>query len=69
MSAVEPRLYQEVKRHIQGLGYEPPFIREDYIFADVIHEEYTTRKIPLATFAQLPPSYSNACIGVIIANG
>lgn len=60
--------YEIVKRGLIDLGYTNGLLRENYEFADILAHSYSVGTIPLATFAQDPPSYQNACLGVIIAN-
>ena len=60
---------QSLKRELNGLGYIGSLIREDYEFADVLSDKTAVNRIPLAAFAQDPPSYRNAAFGVAIANG
>ena len=65
----EMELYQHVKRGLTETGYVGSLIQEDYEFADILAPEYSVGTIPLAAFAQDPPSYRNACFGVVLANG
>ena len=60
---------QHIKQGFQGLGYTGGLLQEEYEFADVLSSEHPVRRIPLAAFAQEPPSYRNASFGVAIANG
>ena len=60
---------QSLKRELNGLGYVGSLIRENYEFADVLSDNTAVNRIPLAAFAQDPPSYRNAAFGVAIANG
>ena len=60
---------QRLKREFHDLGYVEGLMREDYTFADVLDSNYTTKQIPLAVFAQEPPSYRSAAFGVALANG
>ena len=61
--------FERIRQELGILGYTGDLIREDYLFADVLAPEYSVTSIPLAAFAQDPPSYRNACFGVVIANG
>lgn len=68
MIANQYNLLSEVRTHLIRIGYSDELLRENYIFDDA----YSSNKdlcIPLATFAQFPPSYRNACIGILTANG
>ena len=60
---------QGIKQGFQGLGYVGGLLQEEYEFADVLSSEHPVKSIPLAAFAQEPPSYRNASFGVTIANG
>lgn len=60
---------RRLKRGLQELGYVGSLLREDYEFADFLADSYSVNKIPIATFAQEPPSYRNASFGVAVANG
>src|SRR4030042_2314465 len=61
--------YSQVKEGLRLLGYRGNLFQEDYGFADILGPAYSVCTIPLATFAQEPPSYQNACFGVVISNG
>ena len=60
---------QRIRRGFQALGYFGGLVREEYEFADILSAQNPVRSIPLAAFAQEPPSYRNASFGVAIANG
>ena len=60
---------QSLKRELNGLGYVGNLLQENYEFADILSENVRVSQIPLAAFAQDPPSYRNAAFGVAIANG
>ena len=59
---------QSLKRELNGLGYVGSLIHENYEFADVLSHDNAVNRIPLAAFAQDPPSFRNAAFGVAIAN-
>ncbi len=58
-----------IKRAMGSIGYARALIREDYEYADCLDPSCPVRTIPLAAFAQYPPDYRNACIGVIVGDG
>jgi len=58
-----------VRNELNRLGYLDNLLQEDYVFDDASISGIRELNIPLAAFAQWPPSYRNACIGVLIANG
>ena len=62
-------LYEDVKQGLTDLGYVGRLIQENYEFADILAPEYSVNSVPLAAFAQDPPSYRNACFGVVSPNG
>ena len=61
--------FQIVKKELQDLGYSGDLLQEDYVFDDASASQTKELRIPLGAFAQWPPSYRSACIGVIQANG
>jgi hypothetical protein len=56
----------DVRDALLGIGYRDDLLRSRYQFADVSSPAYLVREIPLAAFAQAPPSYRNACLGVAL---
>lgn len=58
-----------VRNELNQLGYVDELLRQDYVFDDASATGTRELRIPLAAFAQWPPSYRNACIGVLTANG
>lgn len=58
-----------VKSELQDLGYSGNLLQEKYSYDDATISKKKEIQIPLAAFAQWPPSYRNACIGVLEANG
>lgn len=58
-----------VRNELNQLGYLDNLLQEDYVFDDASVSGIRELNIPLAAFAQWPPSYRNACIGVLTANG
>jgi len=61
--------FQILKRELPRLGYAGDLLQEDYVFDDASAAEKKELCIPLGAFAQWPPSYRTACIGVVQANG
>lgn len=53
---------------LSGIGYRNELLLHDYPFADILQETEPLYRIDLAAFAQDPPSYRNAAIGVTISN-
>lgn len=51
---------------LRDIGYVDGLLHRDYEFADFLAPSYPVLRVPLAAFAQDPPSYRNACLGVIL---
>lgn len=58
-----------IRNELKGLGYLHNLLQENYVFDDAAVSGNRDLNIPLAAFAQWPPSYRNACIGILSANG
>lgn len=58
-----------LKHEFRELGYVGGLLRENYSFSQILSSQAQVSSIPLAAFAQEPPSYRNACFGVVAANG
>lgn len=58
----------DVRDAFLSIGYRNSLLLSDYPFADVSEAAYSVREIPLAAFAQAPPSYRNACAGVALVD-
>ena len=65
----QAKALQLLKRELNDLGYVGSLIQENYEFADMLSDDNAVNQIPIAAFAQDPPSYRNAAFGVAIANG
>ena len=63
------RALEYIKQGFQDLGYVGGLLQENYAFADFLAPEFAVTHIPLAAFAQEPPSYRTASLGAIVANG
>ena len=50
---------------LRDIGYQNDLLREGYEFDDILAQNQP-RNIELAAFAQEPPSYRNACIGIAV---
>ncbi len=62
MTSSTQRIFAMVEQGLTEIGYTAGLLRRDYPFANAEQEI----RIPLAAFAQEPPSYRNACFGVVI---
>ena len=62
-------LLSAIRNEFKRLGYLDSLLRENYVFDDASFSGTREMTIPLAAFAQWPPSYRNACIGILSANG
>ena len=58
-----------IRNELERLGYLHNLLQENYVFDDAAVSGNRELNIPLAAFAQWPPSYRNACIGILSANG
>jgi type I restriction-modification system DNA methylase subunit len=58
---------QIIRTEIEQIGYST--IKRDYVFSDVFEASGVDRKASIAAFTQSPPSYRNAALGVVEANG
>lgn len=56
-----------VKSGLRDIGYQDSLLKQEYSFVDVFTDDYKIRTVKLAAFAQEPPSYRNACFGVVIS--
>lgn len=62
-------MLRQIRSEFEEIGYAGGLIRDNYEFADILSSRYEVRQIPLAVFAQDPPSYRTAAFGVTFANG
>jgi len=69
MSQKTAEILSVVRGELNRLGYADELLLEDYVFDDASSMGGDELCVPLAAFAQRPPSYRNACIGVVSANG
>ncbi len=69
MNAQAPGILLTVRDELNRLGYLGQLLQEDYAFDDASAAGARELRANLAAFAQWPPSYRNACIGVLVANG
>lgn len=69
MIHTQPQIIDEFARLLQRIKYRPGYIHRDYEYTIVSDGNEPTRRIPLAAFADDRPSYRNACLGVVFANG
>ncbi len=60
---------QRVRDSLRNIGYRDDLLLSNYEYADSSSEAHPLRQIPIAGFAQTPPTYRNACVGVVVANG
>lgn len=64
ISVLAQQLFEAVEQCLGAIGYTSELLHRDYPFADAEQET----RIPLAAFAQEPPSYRNACFGVVFGS-
>jgi len=48
------------------IGYREDLLQNNYGFTDMFSEDQPLRSVELGVFAQDPPSYRNACFGVVV---
>src|SRR5947209_3412405 len=60
---------QQIEISLRGIGYRDDLLYRGYKYADVTGQHNDVRSVNIACFAQTPPSYRNACIGVVVSNG
>jgi hypothetical protein len=64
------RLLAITRDGLMALGYTRELLRENYPFVDLTVPASPVERVPLAAFAQEPPSYRTACFGVaLVADG
>ncbi len=62
-------IFESAKAGLMTIGYRENLFRSNYQFADIFSLGDPIRDIELAVFAQEPPSYRNACFGLIRDTG
>ncbi len=66
MTVHDPDLMMSlVEQGLGEIGYTGQLLRRNYAFADLLGSDDSIRQVPLAGFAQEPPSYRSACVGVL----
>lgn len=66
----QKQILRRLEACFRRMGYKGKMIVRDHSFADFVQgRDYAPNRIPLATFAQIPQSYRNACFGVAFSNG
>jgi len=60
-------LLRTIREGFLDIGYREELLYENYGFTDMFHEDQPFRSIELGIFAQDPPSYRNACFGIVVA--
>ncbi|HBZ55034.1 MAG TPA: hypothetical protein DEO88_06480, partial [Syntrophobacteraceae bacterium] len=68
MNAQTSDTLSTVRDGLNRLGYVDQLLQVDYVFDDASAPGTDELRVPVATFAQSPPSYRNACIGVLVTN-
>lgn len=63
------RLFQEVLRQLEALGYRGELLARPYEFPDWFQEGNPIRVAPAAAFGRTPQSYDSACFAVLLSNG
>jgi len=60
---------RQMENALSSIGYHSDLLVRNYEYADTAGIDYKLRNVVLAGFAQTPPSFRNACIGVVSSNG
>jgi hypothetical protein len=66
LDALGSPTFAQAEQGLREIGYDDSLLRRDYDFADLLSAAGSVRRVPLAAFAQDPPSYRNACFGVLV---
>lgn len=55
-----------IQQGFHEIGYQENLLKQEYGFVDICTDNNVIRQIDLAVFAQEPPSYRNACFGIVV---
>ncbi len=55
-----------MREGLHEIGYQDNLLKQEYGFVDVRTDDDLIRQVDLAAFAQEPPSYRNACFGIVV---
>jgi len=66
MAYTAATLLTAAREGLLEIGYQSHLLQENYSYVDMLAQDEPLRQIDLAAFAQEPPDYHNACIGVAI---
>ncbi len=59
-------LLNTIREGLLDIGYRADLLQENYSFTDLFAPEQPLRSVELGAFALEPPSYRNACFGVVV---
>lgn len=59
-------LLRTIREGLLDIGYREDLLQENYEFTDMFADEQPLRSVELGAFALEPPSYRNACLGVVV---
>lgn len=59
-------LLNTIREGLRDIGYREDLLQENYGFTDMFAPEQPLRTVELGAFALEPPSYRNACFGVVV---
>ena len=59
-------LLNTIREGLLDIGYREDLLQENYEFADMFADAQPLRSVELGAFALEPPSYRNACLGVVV---
>ena len=69
VSERQEKLFQEVLRQLEALGYRGERLVRSYQFPDWFEEGNPVRIAPAAAFGRIPQAYDSACFAVVLSNG
>jgi N-6 DNA Methylase len=59
-------LLSTMREGLLDIGYREDLLQENYGFTDMFAQDQAYRSVEIGVFAQNPPSYRNACFGVVV---
>lgn len=66
MAYTAAAMLKAAREGLLEIGYQSHLLQENYSYADMLAQDEPLRQIDLAAFAQEPPDYRSACIGIAI---
>ncbi|HEU0001699.1 MAG TPA: hypothetical protein VFQ36_12400 [Ktedonobacteraceae bacterium] len=66
MAYTAAAMLKAAREGLLEIGYQSDLLQENYSYVDMLAQDEPLRQIDLAAFAQEPPDYRSACIGIAI---